>query len=35
MTTYNPIKGITSKITLQAKVAFWKIRLITQEIFKR
>lgn len=35
MTSYNPIKGITSKLILQARVAFWKIKFVTSDMLKR
>ncbi|HMI06484.1 MAG TPA: hypothetical protein VK528_02970 [Flavobacterium sp.] len=34
MANLNPIKGITSKLWLQAKITYWKIRLVTSGLMK-
>jgi hypothetical protein len=34
MAVFNPVKGITSKIWLQAKVSFWKIRFVASDLLK-
>ncbi len=34
MTSYNPIKGITSKIWLQAKMTYWKIKFVAADFWR-
>jgi len=35
MAAFNPIKGITAKIWLQAKVSYWKMRFVASDLVKR